>query len=95
MTLQVQSVSNSPTNAYPVGVFKTTGGTELQAVVLTDTSGNAINIASGLVPQNYDELVLSYTGADLTGVVYKLATVTVATLTLSYSGGNLVGVIRT
>ena len=42
----------------------------------------------------YDEIVLSYTGSDLTGVVYKLATVTVATLTLSYTLGNLTGVIK-
>jgi hypothetical protein len=54
----------------------------------------AAAIAS-LVPQTYDEIVLSYTGSDLTGVVYKQATVTIATLTLSYTGSNLTGVVRT
>jgi len=91
----VQNVANSPTNAYPVGIFKTAAGAELQAVVLVNSTGNELSLASGLVPENYDELVLSYTGSDLTGVVYKLATVTVATLTLTYTGANLTGVVRT
>lgn len=42
----------------------------------------------------YDEIELSYTSGDLTGVVYKLATVTVGTLTLSYTDGNLTGVVK-
>ena len=42
----------------------------------------------------YDEVVLGYTGTDLTSVVYKLATVTVGTLTLTYSGGNLVNILK-
>lgn len=50
--------------------------------------------ASSLVPREYDEIDLSYTGADLTGVVYKSAGSTVATLVLSYFGGNLVSVVR-
>lgn len=51
-------------------------------------------IGNGLVPEAYDELVLSYTGADLTGVVYKLSGATIATLTLSYTSGNLTSVTR-
>ena len=35
----VQNVANSPTNSYPVGVFKTADGAELQAVVLVDSQG--------------------------------------------------------
>ncbi len=50
---------------------------------------------NGLVPEAYDEVTLSYTGADVTGVVYKLASATVATLTLGYSGSNLTSVTRT
>lgn len=57
-----------------------------------DDNGNLM-VSGGLVPKDYDEIVLSYTGDDLTGVVYKLATVTVATLTLSYTGTNLTGVV--
>jgi len=41
-----QNVANSPTNSYPVGVFKQANGTELQAVVSVDSTGveyNALN----------------------------------------------------
>jgi hypothetical protein len=51
-------------------------------------------IVSGLVNQPYNEIVLSYTGTDVTGVVYKLSGVTVATLTLGYTSGNLTSVVR-
>lgn len=34
-----QNVANSPTNSYPVGIFKQTNGTELQAVVLVNSIG--------------------------------------------------------
>ena len=50
---------------------------------------------SGLVPENYDEITLSYTSGNLTGVVYKLSSATIATLTLTYTSGNLTGVVRT
>ena len=48
----------------------------------------------GFIIPTYDEIVLSYTGSNLTGVVYKLAASTVMTLTLSYTGSNLTGVVR-
>lgn len=58
-------------------------------------SGNVYQeIVSGLVNQPYDQITLSYTGTDLTGVVYRLGGVTVATLTLGYTGGNLTSVAR-
>lgn len=52
--------------------------------------------ASGgtLVPDQYDEVSLSYTGDDLTSVVYSLDSSPVATLTLSYTSGKLTGVVR-
>lgn len=48
----------------------------------------------GLSIPIHDEIVLSYTGDNLTGVVYKLATVIKATLTLSYTGDKLIGVVK-
>jgi hypothetical protein len=51
-----------------------------------------------LVPEEYDYIELSYTGADLTGVIYKTGGsggATVATLVLTYSGGELATVTRT
>lgn len=51
-----------------------------------------------LVPEEFDFIDLNYTGADLTGVIYKTGGsggTTVATLALTYSGGNLDTVTRT
>ena len=61
-----------------------------------DASNSALKISniSSLVPESYDELSLSYTGADLTTVVYKKDSVTIATLTLGYTSGNLTSVVR-
>jgi hypothetical protein len=50
-----------------------------------------------LVPEAYDHIALSYTGQNLTGVVYRSggpAGTVVATLTLAYSGDALVSVTR-
>ena len=43
----------------------------------------------GSTPSIYDDIVLSYTSGNLTGVVYKLDGVTLTTLTLSYTNGDL------
>jgi hypothetical protein len=64
-------------------------------VATTVKNGNVYQeIVAGLVNQPYNEIVLSYTGTDLTGVVYKLSGVTVVTLTLGYTSGNLTSVVR-
>ena len=55
-------------------------------------------IFNGLVPQSYDYISLTYTGDNLTGVVYKTGGsggTTVATLTLAYSGATLTSVTKT
>jgi len=44
---------------------------------------------AGLEPSEYDDIVLTYSGTNLTQVLYKLATVTVKTLTLTYTGSQL------
>lgn len=48
----------------------------------------------GLGIPAYDYIDLTYTGDDLTGVVYKSGGTAVATLTLAYSGGKLVSVTK-
>jgi hypothetical protein len=64
-------------------------------VSIYDANGNQINLASGIVPNAYDEQDMAYDGSgNLISVIYKLAGVTVATLTLTYSGSNLVKVIK-
>lgn len=49
---------------------------------------------SPLVPAKYDEIVIAYTGENITQVVYKDAGATVATLDLSYTGDHLTSVVR-
>jgi len=60
-----------------------------------DATGSQVVGLSALVPVAYNEISLSYTGANLTGVIYKQAGATVATLTLGYTGDNLTSVVRT
>jgi len=55
-------------------------------------------LSSSLVPEKYDYIALSYTGSDLTGVIYKLGGsggTTVANLALAYSAGVLQTITRT
>lgn len=56
--------------------------------------GQSIAVANQLIPSAYDRIDLTYTGTDVTGVVYKNAGTTVATLILTYTGGNLTRVQR-
>jgi hypothetical protein len=69
-------------------------GAEHPVAVTFRNGRNFQEMVSGLVPEPYDEITLSYTGSDLTGVVYKSASTSVATLTLEYSGSNLTKVTR-
>jgi hypothetical protein len=65
------------------------GGTTWYPVKVDDAG--RINFLSGLVPHAYDYISLSYTGSDLTGVVYKTGGAggtTVATLVLTYDVSN-------
>jgi hypothetical protein len=82
--MSTTKVSNSATSSNPdIPVATTTRNGEVYQEVV-----------QGLVNQPYDEIALSYTGTDLTGVVYRLGGVTVATLTLGYTSGNLTSVVR-
>lgn len=63
------------------------------------TYSEAVTALAGLSIPKADYLSLSYTGSNLTGVVYKIGGsggTTVATLALTYDGsGNLTSVTRT
>lgn len=75
------------------GYNRTTG--KFEAMNIDELGNIPISITeSGFSIPPFDEIVLSYTGDDLTGVVYKLATVTVATLTLTYTSGKLTGIVK-
>lgn len=56
--------------------------------------GDVMPVAGLGIPP-HDSITNTYTGDNLTGVVYKLAGVTVATLTLAYTGSNLTSVTKT
>ena len=58
-------------------------------------SAKRVVVLGGFNIPSYDEIALSHTGDDLTGVVYKKASVTVATLTLSHTDGDLTRIQRT
>ena len=73
--------------------------------LLTKTSGTVsitgtVNVddvvANSFCPDIYDNIALSYTGSNLTGVVFKDGVTTISTLTLAYNGsGNLTTVTKT
>ena len=67
-------------------------------VEIKNDSGNPIPVVTGLEIPEHDYIALSYTGSNLTGVVYKTGGsggTTVATLTLAYDGdSNLTSVTK-
>ena len=77
-------VSNSAASVNP----------DIPVATVTQNGNVYQEMVQGLVNQPHDEIVLSNTGTNLTGVTYKLASVTVATLTLGYSGSTLTSVVR-
>ena len=63
----------------------------------TDAGGNLATIEGLSIPE-HDYIGLSYTGTNLTGVVYKIGGAdgtTVATLTLAYDGDKLISITKT
>lgn len=67
------------------------GAVSVGDVEIKNDNGNPIPTIQGLEIPAHDYIALSYTGANLTGVVYKdggSGGTTVATLTLAYDGSN-------
>ena len=58
------------------------------------SSSNPLPVADAFQISKYDQILLTYSGDDISTVVYKLAGVTVATLALSYVSGNLTNVLK-
>lgn len=58
------------------------------------TATGYLKAAVSLCPSEYDEIDLTYTDGEVTGVVYKLAAATVSTLTLTYTDGVLTKVAK-
>ena len=65
---------------------------------MSTIDGDPLAVVAGLSIPEHDYIALSYTGTNLTGVVYKTGGsggTTVATLTLAYDGNdNLISVTK-
>lgn len=76
----------------------TINGRTYEEIAVTTRTGAPLPVFTGLEIPSHDYISLSYTGSNLTGVVYKdggAGGTTVATLTLAYDGsGNLTSVTR-
>jgi len=75
----------------PVDIGSATLSVTADGVEIKNDSGNPIPTVEGLSIPEHDYIALSYTGSNLTGVVYKdggSGGTTVATLTLAYDGSN-------
>jgi hypothetical protein len=73
------------------------GTISLGDVEVKNDAGNPIPTIDGLEIPAHDYIALSYTGENLTGVVYKdggAGGTTVATLTLAYAGSQLTSVTK-
>lgn len=69
-------------------------GSEIKKLRVDSLGTTMAMMVNSLVPKEYDTIELTYTGTDVTGVVYKVGTTTVATLTLTYTDGKLTKVVR-
>jgi hypothetical protein len=77
--------------ALKVDIGSATLSVTADGVEIKNDSGNPVPVVTGLEIPEHDYISLSYTGSNLTGVVYKTGGsggTTVATLTLTYDGGN-------
>lgn len=73
------------------------GTLSLGQVEVSNDAGNPIPVVTGLEIPEHDYIGLTYTGDNLTGVVYKTGGAggtTVATLTLAYTGSRLDSVTK-
>jgi hypothetical protein len=94
----------SPTKPLPVNIGSATLSVTADGVEIKNDVGNpvpvsgTVNTLTGLEIPDHDYIALSYTGSNLTGVVYKTGGsggTTVATLTLAYDGNdNLTSVTK-
>lgn len=66
-------------------------GRTYEEIAVTALSSRPLPVVTGLEIPEHDYITLSYTGSNLTGVVYKTggaSGTTVATLVLVYDGSN-------
>jgi hypothetical protein len=91
MTQSTITVGELTVSGVAVSNFPTSYATHIKQ----DITNNHLATLNAFTPSLYDNVTLSYTGTNLTGVVFKLVAVTVSTLTLSYDGSNqLIAVVK-
>ena len=81
----------SPASPLPVNIGSATLSVTADGVEIKNDAGNPIPTIEGLSIPKHDYISCTYTGANLTGVVYKTGGsggTTVATLALAYDGSN-------
>lgn len=91
-------LTDAELRASPVPVSASIDTTGLATDTKQDNIITELQTLNSLVPSVYDYIDLSYTGDNLTGVVFKTGGsggTTVSTLTLAYSGSNLTSVTKT
>lgn len=75
----------------PVNIGSATLSVTADGVEIKNDAGNPVPVVTGLEIPKHNYIGLTYTGGNLTGVVYKTGGsggTTVATLTLAYDGSN-------
>ena len=78
----------------PVDIQGATLSLDADGVEIKNDSGNPIPTIQGLSIPEHDNIQLTYTGDNLTGVAYRVGGTTVATLTLAYTGSRLDSVTK-
>ena len=84
----------STTDPLPVDIQGATLSLDAAGVEIKNDSGNPIPTIHGLSIPEHDNIQLTYTGDNLTGVAYRVGGTTVATLTLAYTGSRLDSVTK-
>ena len=84
----------STTDPLPVDIQGATLSLDAAGVEIKNDSGNPIPTIQGLSIPEHDNIQLTYTGENLTGVAYRVGSTTVATLTLAYTGTRLDSVTK-
>lgn len=80
--------------ALKVDIGSATLSVTADGVEIKNDAGNPIPTIQGLEIPAHDNIQLTYTGENLTGVAYRVGSTTVATLTLAYTGTRLDSVTK-
>ena len=87
-----------PPDAKRAEIYTQKNFTELKLLLPDGSVVSALPalVMNSLVPDQYDRIDLTYTGTNITGVIYSLDGAVISTLTLSYDlNNNLISVVRT